>query len=474
MLAGPPANPRSDRSAGWHLPRCTGGYGHSEVPMFTRQLVTAYSYLRASKIARLRVGLTLLGALVACSGDANPITGPSSNNFGPATVTPVTVASVTLSLPSSSIALGESAQSSAIAKDINGNPIAGQFFNWSSSDSTIVTVSSSGFAVGVGIGSATITAAAGIGMNGVATENVVGGAPIASIAVMPTQVNVGLGQTTQFAVTLFDAAGNVLSGRRVVWMTSDSSIMQVSSTGTGTPKGRGTVAVTVKGAGVTGTATAVVASATTPAPAPGTVTDVSVVSTTDTSATLTFTQVADGLGNAASYDVRYAVAPLAWTTATSVTRGSCATPVAGITVGSPLTCIVFGLTANAAYQFAVVAFRGTLNTNAVLGSPSNTASATTPLTPVASVTVTPTAPTAVVGSAGVQFSAVAKDASGNVLAGRPIAWNSGNTSVATISPTGLETSAGVGATTITATSGTVSGTTTLTVTAAAPQPTQIG
>src|ERR1035437_8664362 len=98
MLAGPPANPRSDRSAGWHLPRCTGGYGHSEVPMFTRQLVTAYSYLRASPLARLRVGLTLLGALVACSGDPKPLPGPSSNTVGPATGTPGTVASVTLSL----------------------------------------------------------------------------------------------------------------------------------------------------------------------------------------------------------------------------------------------------------------------------------------------------------------------------------------------------------------------------------------
>src|ERR1035437_3928475 len=253
MLAGPPANPRSDRSAGWHLPRCTGGYGHSEVPMFTRQLVTAYSYLRASKIARLRVGLTLLGALVACSGDANPITGPSSNNFGPGTVTPAAVASVTLNPPSSSVALGESAQLSAIARDANGNPIGGQFFNWISSDSTIVTVSSSGFAVGVGIGSATITATASDGISGVATQTVVGGAPIAAIMVTPTQVNVALDQTTQFTVTLLDAAGDVLSGRRVVWLSSDSSIMQVSPNGLGTPKGRGTVTVKVTAAGVTGT-----------------------------------------------------------------------------------------------------------------------------------------------------------------------------------------------------------------------------
>ena len=178
-----------------------------------------------------------------------------------------------------------------------------------------------------------------------------------------------LGQTTQFTVTLTDSAGNVLTGRRVLWQSSDSSIMQVSASGAGTPKGRGTVTIKVKGAGITGTATAVVAQA------PGTVGDLSVISTTDSSATLTFTQVTDGVGNAASYDVRDAVAPLAWATATSVTRGSCTTPLAGTAVGTPLTCTVYGLTANTAYQFEVVAFRGTLNTNAVFGALSNVSGA---------------------------------------------------------------------------------------------------
>ena len=62
---------------------------------------------------------------------------------------------------------------------------------------------------------------------------------------------------------------------------------------------------------------------------PGTVSDLSVTAMTDTSVTLVFTELDDGTGTPASYDIRYAVGPLSWGSAASVTRGTCATPVAG-------------------------------------------------------------------------------------------------------------------------------------------------
>src|SRR5439155_496997 len=77
--------------------------------------------------------------------------------------------------------------------------------------------------------------------------------------------------------------------------------------------------------------------------------------TADTSVTLAFTEVSDGTGYPASYDVRYAASPIAWGAASAVTRGTCATPLAGRSIGARLTCTVFGLVASTPYGFQVAA-----------------------------------------------------------------------------------------------------------------------
>jgi hypothetical protein len=116
---------------------------------------------------------------------------------------------------------------------------------------------------------------------------------------------------------------------------------------------------------------------TSPNPAPATVTDLAVTVTADTSVTLTFTEVSDGTGSPASYDVRYAVSPLSWGTANDVQRGTCRVPMTGTTVGAPRSCTVVGLAAGTSYEFELVAFRGTLNVDAVFGGLSNVVRATT-------------------------------------------------------------------------------------------------
>ncbi len=195
------------------------------------------------------------------------------------------------------------------------------------------------------------------------------------------------------------------------------------------------------------------------------VSNLTVSGVTDTSATLSFTQSGDGLGGVASYDIRFAPAPISFASATPVTRGTCATPVVGTAAGAPFSCVLYGLTANTTYNFQVMPFRGTLNVNAVLGPPSNVALATTAVVPVTSVTVSPGTATTNVGPGGAQFTAVLKDAQGNVITGRPINWSSSNPAVATISPSGLATGLTVGTVTITATSGAGTGTATLSTTA---------
>ena len=203
--------------------------------------------------------------------------------------------------------------------------------------------------------------------------------------------------------------------------------------------------------------------------APGTVTDLKVAGATDTLITLSFTDVTDGSGEPASYDVRYSAAStLSWgASVPAVSRGTCATPVAGMAIGTIRTCTVVGLTAATTYSFELVAYRGTLKVNAVFGALSNIATGSTATAGsalVASVSVAPGTASLPVGGTQ-QLAATLKDASGNVLTGRSIAWTSSNAAMATVGGSGLVTAVAPGAATITATSGTVLGTTAITVTA---------
>ena len=203
--------------------------------------------------------------------------------------------------------------------------------------------------------------------------------------------------------------------------------------------------------------------------APGTVTDLKVAGATDTVITLSFTEVTDGSGRPASYDLRFAPgSTLSWGgTVPSVSRGTCATPLSGTTVGAKRTCTVLGLAASTTYSFELVAYRGTLKVDAVFGGLSNVATGTTAAVaaaPAAAISVTPATASAVAGSTQ-QLVATAKDATGNVLTGRTIGWTSSNVAVATVSGSGLVTAIAPGAATITATSGTALGTAAITVTA---------
>jgi uncharacterized protein YjdB len=216
------------------------------------------------------------------------------------------------------------------------------------------------------------------------------------------------------------------------------------------------------------------AGAVTVAVKPGTVTDLQAAVTGSTSVTLSFTQVDDGTGQPAKYNVRYAVAPISWGSATSTTNGTCTTPLAGTATGSQLSCTVLGLTPATNYDFQLVAFRGTMNLNAVYGTLSNTVSATTtasgpPPAPVATVSVSPASSSLLIGATA-QLSAVTRDSSNNVVTGRVITWSSSNSSVSRVSTSGLVTAVAAGSATITATSETKAGTAAITVSAPAPAP----
>ena len=203
-------------------------------------------------------------------------------------------------------------------------------------------------------------------------------APVASVSVAPATATVTTGGTQHLAATLKDASGNGLTGRSVAWTSSNAAVATIGGSGLVTAIAAGSATITAASGGKSGTATITVTTQPPVVTSPATVTDLKVASTADTAATLAFTEVGDGAGKAASYDVRYvASATMPWGGTPSVSRGTCATPVAGKSVGAKRTCTVLGLSAGTTYSFELVAYRGTLNVNAAFGGLSNAASGAT-------------------------------------------------------------------------------------------------
>jgi hypothetical protein len=164
------------------------------------------------------------------------------------------VTSVSVSLASSSIAVGDSTRATATLRDRNGSPVTGTV-KWSSKAASVATVSSAGIVRGVAGGTASITAARG-SKTGSATVTVtppVSSIVVASVAVSLTPSTIQLGQTSQATATTLDANNNVLTGRVVTWSSSNTAVSTVSASGLVTAVGAGNATITALSETKTGT-----------------------------------------------------------------------------------------------------------------------------------------------------------------------------------------------------------------------------
>src|SRR5437870_343014 len=110
-------------------------------------------------------------------------------------VSDLSVASVAVIPAAATISVGSAQQLSAAVKDANGNVLTGRTVTWTTSSTTIATVSASGLVTGVAVGSATITATSE-GQSGTASVTVAN-VPVVSVTVSPTAPNMYAGGTVQ-------------------------------------------------------------------------------------------------------------------------------------------------------------------------------------------------------------------------------------------------------------------------------------
>jgi serine/threonine protein kinase len=164
--------------------------------------------------------------------------------FGTA-VEPVT--RLTVSPPAGKLSIGETLQLRATPKSESGAPLSRREVRWHSSMSQVATVSSDGLVTGVREGSATITASCEDAYD-VCTVIVVP-VPVASVKVTPARLTLQVMASAQLQVELADASGALLGGRALQWVSSDSAVVSVSSTGkvTGVRPGRVLVAAIAEG-----------------------------------------------------------------------------------------------------------------------------------------------------------------------------------------------------------------------------------
>ncbi|HYT71225.1 MAG TPA: DUF4382 domain-containing protein [Gemmatimonadales bacterium] len=141
-----------------------------------------------------------------------------------------------------SVGAGGSLFLRAAVADSNGDPVPDATVTWTSSDTAVATVRSgdssstggpdpSGVVTGRRDGFATITATSG-GLSDTLTVHIFPGelpppGSAATVAVVPDNASLGVGDSVYFRAEVRDSAGNLLSDHPVSWFTTDSLVINV-------------------------------------------------------------------------------------------------------------------------------------------------------------------------------------------------------------------------------------------------------
>jgi trimeric autotransporter adhesin len=334
-----------------------------------------------------------------------------------------------------SLELGSSGHLQATAVDKTFAAIAGKHASWQSGTPAVASVDADGTVHALALGVSEITANID-GKEATATITVIP-VSVATVTIDPPAPTVAVAFTTTLTAVTKDAAGNVLTGRAVAWHSEAAGVATVDASGVVTGVSAGTAVIVAESEGKSGSVTVTVTLA------PVDQVEVQPPSpTVQVGLTVTLSVVLrDALGNVLGGR------PVGWA---SVTPAVATVDAAGIVTGvAPGTTTV------------------TATAEGKVGSTTVTVIPAEPVAPVASVSISPSAPT-VAKYAELQLTATLRDADGNVLTGRPIAWSTtpGTGEVTLLATSGSTITlrgAAEGTATVTATSETKSRTVTVTV-----------
>ena len=173
-------------------------------------------------------------------------------------VVPTPVAGVLLGPTTAVLAPNETLRLSATPVDAAGRALAGRTVAWLSSDTMVVQVSEDGLVAAVGSG---ITSVSAISEDVYASARIrVSGpaGPVASVTVTPEAFSLSIGQTSQLAVVLEDAEGDLANDRAVTWTSSAPNVATVSAAGVVHAVAKGSATISASSEGRAGLAVVVV------------------------------------------------------------------------------------------------------------------------------------------------------------------------------------------------------------------------
>ena len=361
----------------------------------------------------------------------------------------VTLSEISITPASTSIALGTTQQLKAtgIYSDNSKQDLTATV-TWTSSKATVATVSSiagsEGLATSAGVGSTTITAVLD-GVSG-STTLMVTAAKLVSIAVTPTNPSIAMGSTQQFKATgIYSDKTNQDVTATVTWSSKKVSVATVSNT-----------------SGSNGLATSVATGTTTITATMGTVSSLTTLTVTAAKlASIAVTPTNPSIANGTTQQLK------ATGTYTDSSTQDLTTTVTW--TSSKVTVATVSSTAGSE-GLATGAATGSTTITATKGSISGSTTLTVTAAKLVSIAVTPTNPSIAKGTKQqLKATGTYSDKTTQDLTAAAT-WSSTNSSVAAVSSAtgseGLATSVATGSTTLKATKGGISGSTTLTVTAA--------
>jgi len=198
------------------------------------------------------------GNVMALAPGTTSVTATIGNvqRAGTVTVQPSAPASITLTPSSLDVTLGSALKIGAVVRDSSGAAIPGARVIWSSGNTSVAVVDSTGRVTGKSVGIATVKAQSGSAVS-FATVTVLT-IPTGTVAVSPASVTVKLGATTRFSATVRDPSGQVLSGRAISWTSSQPFVATIDSNGVATAVGPGSTTIAASSGGVNGSATLIV------------------------------------------------------------------------------------------------------------------------------------------------------------------------------------------------------------------------
>jgi uncharacterized protein YjdB len=160
----------------------------------------------------------------------DPTTG-QKQNFATLTAMgrPVPVSRVVVTPSEATFEVGQNVEFVVTLFDAAGNELAGREVTWTSGNTAIATVEA-GFVMGRAIGGPITITAASEGRSAAAQVTILS-PRVSFIQIEPSFVELAVGQTTQLAARTYDALGNLLTGREVVFVTYNETFGSVTPSG---------------------------------------------------------------------------------------------------------------------------------------------------------------------------------------------------------------------------------------------------